>query len=254
MKSPTELMPFGKYEGQPIEVLRSNPGYCQWLTAQAWFREKHAPIYQLIINNFVEPNETPEHNRLQTRFLDKEFCLHLLRALGWMPIADKDGLIRSTQQKLEEARSQLAKCSTSYDDYGRKKTLEGNIGEYESFLTHYPEIDSSNIKISNEFEYAGWDVKIKASLPFAEAMWRYKGLSDRIYKTTCSVEIKSEISDDYPAILRQMKANEQTYKADYRVLVFDNFSAAGATLEQVKQIFSSSGFYVLCFSDLNGVA
>jgi hypothetical protein len=53
----SEVVPFGKYKGQPIEVLANDRGYLDWLTAQSWFRERYAGIYTLIINNFGEPSE-----------------------------------------------------------------------------------------------------------------------------------------------------------------------------------------------------
>ena len=247
MKPVTEIVPFGKYKGQPLEVLRSDPEYCEWLTAQGWFREKHDAVYQLIINNFGEPAETPEHNRLQAMFLDNTLCLQLLRKLGWETL-DKERMIATAQKALNETRGKIEKDSDSY--YSRKKDWEYNIKELETFLTHYPNVENDQIKIEYEFEHSGWDVKIIAKLPFADAMWRADGLRNIVYQVSCAVEVKSDVSDDYPAILRQMKANERIYKADYRTLVFDKFIATGATLEQVKQIFRSSGFHVLPFTEI----
>lgn len=48
-----------------------------------------------------------------------------------------------------------------------------------------------------------------------------------------------------------MKANERLFRANYRVLVFDKVTATGATLEQVKQIFAASGFYVVPLSEIS---
>ena len=69
-----QLVPFGKYKGQPVEVMQMDTAYCDWLSKQSWFREQYSNVYnQVIINNFTEPTETPEHNRLQMRFLDEAF-------------------------------------------------------------------------------------------------------------------------------------------------------------------------------------
>src|SRR6516165_8596150 len=57
----SELIPFGKYKGQPVEVLAQDKQYAEWLTAQPWFRDKFAGLYTVIINKFQEPSETPEH-------------------------------------------------------------------------------------------------------------------------------------------------------------------------------------------------
>jgi len=57
----SELIPFGKYKGQPVEVMAQDKQYAEWLTAQPWFRDKFAGLYTVIINKFQEPSETPEH-------------------------------------------------------------------------------------------------------------------------------------------------------------------------------------------------
>jgi hypothetical protein len=36
-----DVVNFGKYRGQPIEILASDRGYCDWLMAQPWFRDRH---------------------------------------------------------------------------------------------------------------------------------------------------------------------------------------------------------------------
>jgi hypothetical protein len=53
-----KIMPFGKYKGQPIEVLQGDPDYRAWLISQRWFQTNHAELYAGVIMN--EPTETPE--------------------------------------------------------------------------------------------------------------------------------------------------------------------------------------------------
>jgi hypothetical protein len=78
--TPPNIVPFGKYKGQPVEVLAQDRSYLEWLSAQPWFRERYAGIYNtLIVNNFTEAAETPDHNALQVLFLDDDFCLRFLR-------------------------------------------------------------------------------------------------------------------------------------------------------------------------------
>ena len=60
------VVPFGKYKGQPMEQLAADPEYCEWLSGQSLVVERYAHIHTLIINNFGDPSETPEHNRLQS--------------------------------------------------------------------------------------------------------------------------------------------------------------------------------------------
>ncbi|MDL2313672.1 hypothetical protein LJC36_01690 [Desulfovibrio sp. OttesenSCG-928-C14] len=250
MKPTVEIIPFGKHKGKPLEVLRSDPEYCDWLTAQGWFREKHDAIYQLIINNFGEPTETPEHNRLQVKFLDRTFCLQLFHKLGWEPVADKNNLVCKLQQKLDEFRHELATCKDKPYPHNKPDDWQWQIKDYESFLVPFVDMQIDEIEVIHDFEHCGWDVKIVSKLPsFAKNISDYRGL-ERLYHVSCAIEVKAEIGDNYPAILRQMKANEKSYKATYRVLVFDKFTATGANLEQVKQIFQASGFHVLSFSEI----
>ena len=71
----SEIVPFGKHKGKPIEALLDDREYLDWLLSQAWFQQRYGNIYQIVINNGQEPSETPEHNAMQVRFLDRDFRL-----------------------------------------------------------------------------------------------------------------------------------------------------------------------------------
>lgn len=77
-------MTFGKHKGKPIEVLQSDPQYLNWLMAQPWFNENHQNLKTIIVNNFGNsgPSDTPEHNLLQAKFLNKELCRSLVRKIN----------------------------------------------------------------------------------------------------------------------------------------------------------------------------
>lgn len=79
-EGPQGLIPFGKYRGQPIEVLLADHSYLQWLLAQAWFAQQYAQLHTLVLNRGVVPDETPEHNALQLLFLDEGICRQACRA------------------------------------------------------------------------------------------------------------------------------------------------------------------------------
>ena len=42
---PGEVVLFGKYKGQPVEVMAADTDYCEWLAAQPWFSAKYRNIY-----------------------------------------------------------------------------------------------------------------------------------------------------------------------------------------------------------------
>jgi hypothetical protein len=96
----SEMVPFGKYKGQPVEALAADKSYCEWLVAQDWFRSRFAGLHTLIINNFGAPEETPEHNALQAKFLDKVWCLRFTLA--------REGLDH-VRARLKAALAQLVK-------------------------------------------------------------------------------------------------------------------------------------------------
>jgi hypothetical protein len=77
----SNVVPFGKYRGKPVAELTADRKYCKWLTAQPWFRENYSSIYRLV-SHLRSPDDTPEHNALQARFLDPALCLATARSLG----------------------------------------------------------------------------------------------------------------------------------------------------------------------------
>jgi hypothetical protein len=77
------LVPFGKYKGQPVELMLSDIEYCNWVMAQSWFRERFPTIVNVIVNRgSADDQETPEHNVLQAMFLEGDVCEKLANFLG----------------------------------------------------------------------------------------------------------------------------------------------------------------------------
>lgn len=75
-----EMIPFGKYKGKSVEAILDDRSYVEWLLAQSWFKERHANLYTIVINNGQEPVDTPEHNQMQVRFLSDSFALNFFQA------------------------------------------------------------------------------------------------------------------------------------------------------------------------------
>ena len=69
----SDVVPFGRYKGMPVEDMLADQGYMAWLECQPWFRAKFAHILK---NRDVDAaSRTPVHNRLQTLFLDDDYCV-----------------------------------------------------------------------------------------------------------------------------------------------------------------------------------
>lgn len=139
----TDIVPFGKYKGEPVERLVADTDYCEWLGSQAWFRERYARIYQLVVNYGAEPQDSPEHNEMQARFLDEKWCRALMVVLDPKCRASFD-----VEAAMNKARSneKIGKALAK----GRATTV---VGDY------------SGIKAAMvgevSFEVEGWDVVIE---------------------------------------------------------------------------------------------
>jgi len=194
MRSETQIIPFGKYKGRPVESLAADREYCEWLISQEWFRTKFIGIHTLIVNHFGEPTETPEHNLLQACFLDAEWCQRFCMSLGF---ADSFAL--------------FLKRSRAYSGTWRFAVFD------------------------REFETEGIDVKLSGCMMNdAEFVW------ERIYKIEC----KPRISDDYPAVLRQMRATKAN------VLVVGSLESAVVPEDAIRRIFMHSGVAVRTVAEI----
>jgi len=200
MTDQPNIVPFGKHKGRLIEeVLVDDPGYLQWLAGQAWFRDKYVNLYQIVINRGSPPEETPEHNALQVKFLDEQFCRRFLRCL---------------------------------------------------VSTEFP------FEIEVDFEDRGVDVVLVIPNKRRDALdepWRSIFRHDRLIKmaqynfereATLTIELKPTVGDDYPAVLRQMKANGSA------VLLLRDYVGTGATVEQFIKTFATAGKRVVFLSEV----
>jgi hypothetical protein len=268
------IVPFGKYKGQPIEVMRADSGYLDWLMAQDWFRNRYGGIYQVIVNNFGEPSETPEHNRLQARFLDDGFCRNVLSALKWEPIVAPAEYIRScverrlphhrscvedcekevikNEESIKYAESILLKYGKSHLDRAKvnleeaKIKLENNkmmVAKCEAIIQQ-PSSTMNVTIVHREFEVKGWDVCLQVEVN--------DSVSSVEAHIALFIEIKPSLGDDYPAVLRQIKANAHNMRIGRaaKVLVFDQFACSYVTFDELCKIFSASGIFVLSMDEI----
>lgn len=107
-----------------------------------------------------------------------------------------------------------------------------------------------------QFEEGGVDVWL------AFLIWLFDGSDQRwkespyaiqgrhVIPLTFAVELKPTLGDDYPAVLRQILSNTTAQKAARKVVVYDRYSAAGATIEQVQEIYKRSHVSLLSMAQI----
>ncbi len=186
-----EIVPFGKYRGQPVAALAGDRAYLDWLMGQAWFREKFSTLHTIVINNFQEPNETPEHNAMQVEFLNDAYLVKVIGA--YIDLIESEWRFRVTNRQVR-------------------------------------------------FETKGVDALISFTSSMIEGLIIYRDDS----RCEFGVELKPRISDDYPAVLRQVIAQRGT-----RLVIVGKYDGVGATWEQVVKTFMLSGIGLIRESSLH---
>lgn len=269
------IVPFGKYKGRLVEELvADDPAYLQWLCGQDWFRAKFVTLHQVIINRGAEPEETPEHNALQVKFLDEEFCEKFLDHL-------KPNFKRDTVKMLEVKRLQnVALIDKSIEYYQKQAQTYKQLGDgwapddwrarerekYAACAVHLLAYDIIRHPIENvsldvvklEFEERGVDVVLQfnassdlhpATPPLREHKYAIEFVGGYWENLNCQtptfrIEIKPTVGDDYPAVLRQMKRNES------HVLLVGNYIGTGATREQFVETLATADKRVVFIDEI----
>ena len=234
------VISFGKYKGLPVDVLRSDPSYCEWLMAQDWFTERYPQINTLIINNFTQTDNTPVHNALQARFLEEELALKLCEKLISETTPNYKTALRDKYKRKYQTCIEKQKTNKNEHFPCCQKPTDG-------CFCYKGANDDIDITIDKtEFEEYGWDVRINATLN--------KGDPERLQdlEIKIAIEIKPAIGDDYPAVLRQIKSNIYNSRT-YFVLIYEEFTANGVSVEQVTEIFKRSGIHMISIATLDNM-
>lgn len=217
-----KLLTFGKYKNQPVEILQSDPNYKNWLTGQDWFKSQHRNLYTLIINNFGEPLDTPEHNKLQGFFLERDFCIAFSRFVN-----------PSFFEDVENTPVTISGISTT-SFFLKADTIES--------------IDVCDLK----FEEEGIDVSFSIRVSFrnkftrktSDEEWIKQVESHSKWSKVFKVEIKPSVGDDYPSVLRQMKASGAGY------LLVGNYCGEGIDRRAFIKLFQSQNKKVIFVEDV----
>lgn len=171
-----EIVPIGKYKGQPLERLMADQPYAEWLLAQAWFVDRYAELANLLrMGRLTEPQDTPEHNAMIAGLIDQRDAFEAL----------------------------ASQVFAGY--WGRNEDIY-----CESF--------------HQELEPKGGDILV------------------RIGVARMLIEAKPLIGDDYPSVIRQVKA------AGYgrgSVVIASKVETTNLSLHQVRRQFELAGVHLV---------
>jgi len=238
-----EIIPFGKYKGKPVFALAEDKSYTEWLLSQPWFKEKHFNIYNIVINNFRQIDDTPEHNALQIKFLNQSYALKLAYYLD-------SNLFNLTSKDLNDALKKCFNSQTMYVDVIKEKL---------------PSFDREKLLyISTPIFEQGYDVSytvkygLQLYLDHKTSFNNYSEIFEcnKYNYLQILIEIKPTIGDDFPSILRQIKASMPvSYDYDHikRCLLLGEYTGIGATKEQFVKFFNSQKYIIIFESDINNV-
>lgn len=265
-----QVIPFGKYKDQPYEVLLADPSYALWLMDSmfAKLQANYPVLLAFLIRWYGVSDRTPDHNQLQNRFLEPTFALQFALAAGTrlrrlLPALERIDLTASwqryTKKTLEDEKVKadrmaryskeylLSKAKAALLDQASRLAFQIRTGSYDGWVWQSP-VRTRGM----EFEHEGADVACIAecggSFISEEVPWAPGSLDSAtqlaskpevdvssVYEgDQFRVEVKPLVGDDYPAILRSMKAVKGSH------LLVGEYAGAGATWEQVVEVFGMS--------------
>ena len=262
-----EIVPFGKYKGQPVEVLIADRDYADWLSQQPWFRERYAPTYQLIVNYGTAPTETPEHNEMQAAFLDATWALAVAKA-AW-----EDAAFDSHSKRAAAWLHRIAALPATWAPRARRVGAVIDRLQFEDRgwdVTYDVVSATSDIQVSppdcacGAGSHREWEANCPRHLSnswdagygdSAAAFTRRSLLEGHVVtldgdRWRTLVECKPDLGDDFPAVLRQIKARDTSTYHSRSVLLVRRAQFERVTLDNVSAIFLAASIKLLIESDL----
>ena len=198
----TSVVPFGKYKGQPVEVLLADSAYVEWARAQQSLVDRYKTLWALV-DSLQGSNtvKTPEHNALQAELFDEP--LKVITAVG-LPI------YKAVKYKTRVIAEPFIP-KAGYADL----LIEVEATCPMPWVSRFP-------WRCGEYDYASPEFVSDLSYP------------------ALVIECKPQIGDDYPQVLRQA-SNYVRAAADSKVVVICRSYAGQQPLEQVQRMFRSRG-------------
>lgn len=89
----SNIVPFGKYKGQPLQTLLDDPDYALWLGTQDWFRDRYAEIHAFLLAQAKSETASLEAQLLPPPAGDPSLDPYLVSSVaGTPPLHATDGV------------------------------------------------------------------------------------------------------------------------------------------------------------------
>ena len=230
------LVTFGIYEGQPVEALLENRGYCEYLMAKPWFKKDQSELYNLMVARGYEPLGCPAHNALVNRFLDDDFRLAFLRAANplWLRLRFDDFKQARERVKAKYQQKSAAELQ-AFVDWDRQDREDGYRVETEIFFER---------KISDDAKRV-FDVLIPVRV---WAKWHGReveiaGMGSGT-KAQLTIEVKPDLGEEYPHTMRQMTESGAEY------LLLDTYRGKAISATDLRRYFATAGKKLIFLSEV----
>lgn len=246
MNDEKTIMNFGKYKGKEIEeIICVDRKYIEWLMGQEWFKTKFEKTYNIVVNYFnPEKNEnTPEHNKLQIRFLNKELPLKLTKKFYGDLYFD---ILRETFRYKEVIKRE--KVGEIKPISAEIKDLNFEIGGFDVYY---------RIKLLFDFEDKKEILEEGYEERYKENNYIETRISNTRYTTQFFIEIKPQIIDDFPAILRKSRQNKTRIGPDgisaCYLIIAEKINPTNVSIDEIKEFFKTANIKLLTFSEIDSI-
>jgi hypothetical protein len=219
------IVTFGKYKGRPVTDMLADTKYVEWCKQQEFFKN-HTTIYNICVNQTIgsQPSNTPEHNRMQNLFLDKNRAALLLAGFRTSNEDCKKYLVEQFIKKGFTVR---------FEGIFNWDVIIGGVDNFIPYTCENTIDDGGYVKKSCKTE--GKCI-----------------CHDWIGPTY--IEIKPLVGDDYPTILRKMNTQKEvtlkTGGIGRFLLLIKDYQSSTTTKDQLIQIFKQADIIVIFLRDI----
>ena len=272
------LVPFGKYKGQSINKLIEDQKYLEWCK-QTNVLDKYPIVYNIIYclntNQSNVDAPTPEHNRMQNMFLEKDIQCNLVKQYFRVPnkitsikkFAETHDLVIEKFDHTKEIDLTQFITSVKFEEkFGWDVVINVDYLCYDSKIEHFTDRNKFEEKRQIIIDHCkGYSYISESHLNYD--LTYYFSI---FHAQSICCEIKPILGDDYPCVLRKLKqqientshyivrSRSQIPKAKDNpflefatyLLIIKDYTSSTATIDQLKTIFKEHKIHVMMLDEI----